>query len=310
MWANDEAVIATNDDASSCKRCAVALGYWSDKFISYFVRSTERKAPEINRGYFARTVAIKILVDKFIEVTGGNCQIVNIGAGFDTLYWRLNDEGKTVKGFVELDFPGVTSRKCHYIQRTKPLLQAVSDEDYDVKLNRNNLHGHTYKLTGVDLRNLTEVEAKIKESDLDYSIPTVFLAECVLVYMTMPKSSQLLKWIAEKFKSAFFVNYEMVNLDDRFGEVMLSNLRTRGCDLAGAEACHSTETQRKRFLDMGWAGADSCDMVGIWSRLPPEEVARVVQLELLDEQELLHQLFRHYAITTAWTDHRWSDIQL
>ncbi|XP_064083636.1 leucine carboxyl methyltransferase 1-like [Macrobrachium nipponense] len=310
MWANDEAVIATNDDASSCKRCAVALGYWPDRFISYFVRSTERKAPEINRGYFARAVAIKILVDKFVEVTGGNCQIVNIGAGFDTLYWRLNEEGKSIKGFVELDFPGVTSRKCHYIQRTKPLLQAVSDEDYDVKLNRNNLHGHTYKLTGVDLRNLTEVEAKIKESDLDYSIPTLFLAECVLVYMTMPKSSQLLKWIAEKFKSAFFVNYEMVNLDDRFGEVMLSNLRTRGCDLAGAEACHSTETQRKRFLDMGWAGADSCDMVGIWSRLPPEEVARVVQLELLDEQELLHQLFRHYAITTAWTDHRWSDIQL
>lgn len=310
MWANDEAVIATNDDASSCKRCAVALGYWPDRFISYFIRSTERKAPEINRGYFARTVAIKILVDKFIEVTGGNCQIVNIGAGFDTLYWRLNDEGKSVKGFVELDFPGVTSRKCHYIQRTKLLLQSLSDEDHDVKLNRNNLHAHTYKLTGVDLRNLTEVEAKIKESDLDYSLPTLFLAECVLVYMTIPKSSQLLKWISDKFKSAFFINYEMVNLDDRFGEVMLSNLRTRGCDLAGSEACHSTETQRKRFLDMGWAGADSCDMVGIWSRLPPEDVARVVQIELLDEQELLHQLFLHYAITTAWTDQRWSDIQL
>ena len=53
---------------------------------------------------------------------------MNIGAGFDTLYWRLVDEGKTVKGFVEFDFPGVTSRKCLYIQRTKQLLQAVSDE--------------------------------------------------------------------------------------------------------------------------------------------------------------------------------------
>lgn len=53
---------------------------------------------------------------------------MNIGAGFDTLYWRLVDEGKSVKGFVEFDFPGVTSRKCLYIQRTKQLLQAVSDE--------------------------------------------------------------------------------------------------------------------------------------------------------------------------------------
>lgn len=63
-----------------------------------------------------------------LQVTHGNCQIVNIGAGFDTLYWRLYDEGKHVKGFVELDFPGVTSRKCLYIQRTKPLLQAISEE--------------------------------------------------------------------------------------------------------------------------------------------------------------------------------------
>ncbi|ROT80208.1 putative leucine carboxyl methyltransferase 1 isoform X1 [Penaeus vannamei] len=182
--------------------------------------------------------------------------------------------------------------------------------NYDVKLNRNNLHAHTYKLTGVDLRNITEVEAKIKESDLDYSLPTLFLAECVLVYMSTSKSSQLLQWIAEKFKSAFFINYEMVNLGDRFGEVMVSNLRSRGCDLAGAQACQSTETQRQRFLEVGWAGADSYDMINIWARLPPEEISRVMQIELLDEQELLQQLFTHYAITTAWTDHRWSDIQL
>lgn len=51
-------------------------------------------------------------------------------------------------------------------------------------------------------------------------------------------------------------------------------------------------------------------MVGIWSRLPPEEVARVSQIELLDEQELLRQLFAHYAFTTAWTDHRWSEVTL
>lgn len=91
------------------------------------------------------------------------------------------------------------------------LIYIFSLADYDVKLNRNNLHAHTYKLTGLDLRNITEVEAKVKESDLEYTLPTLFLAECVLVYMTLQKSSQLLKWIAEKFKSAFFINYEMVS---------------------------------------------------------------------------------------------------
>ena len=82
--------------------------------------------------------------------------------------------------------------------------------DYDVKLNRNNLHGFKYKLTGTDLRVLSQVEAKLEESDVDFSLPTVFIAECVLVYMCTSKSSQLLNWIAKKFKSSLFINYEMV----------------------------------------------------------------------------------------------------
>ncbi|CAL4062342.1 unnamed protein product, partial [Meganyctiphanes norvegica] len=259
----------------------------------------------------ATTCELATPTSRSFLVTKGNCQIVNIGAGFDTLYWRLVDEDIMVKSFVELDFPAVTSRKCMYIQRTKPLLQAVSrEEDYDVKLNKTNLHTHSYKLIGVDLRNLTDVEAKIKESEIDFSIPTIFLAECVLVYMSLSKSSQLLSWIAEKFKSAFFINYEMVNLGDRFGEIMLNNLRSRGCDLMGVAACMTTETQRKRFTENGWVGAESDDMMTVWSRLPPQDVSRAMQIEMLDEQELLNQLFTHYALTTAWTDQRWSAIEL
>lgn len=64
----DEAVQSTNDDASECKRCAVKLGYWEDKYISILVRASERKPPEINRGYFARTECVTSLVRKFVQV--------------------------------------------------------------------------------------------------------------------------------------------------------------------------------------------------------------------------------------------------
>lgn len=37
-----------------------------------------------------------------------------------------------------------------------------------------------------------------------------------------------------------------VNLHDRFGEVMLNNLRCRGCDLQGAETCRDLNTQETR----------------------------------------------------------------
>lgn len=68
--ADDEAIQATNDDASECKRYAVQLGYWCDPFISLFVKQTARKAPEINRGYYARVKGIELFVDKFLKVSG------------------------------------------------------------------------------------------------------------------------------------------------------------------------------------------------------------------------------------------------
>lgn len=65
---NDEAVISTNDDASECKRYAARVGYWKDDYIGFFVKNTDRKAPEINRGYFARVNGIQSCVEKFLKV--------------------------------------------------------------------------------------------------------------------------------------------------------------------------------------------------------------------------------------------------
>lgn len=67
--ATDEAVQSTNDDASECKMSAVRLGYWDDRFVHILVRGTERKPPEINRGYFARTEGVGIFVRRFLKVS-------------------------------------------------------------------------------------------------------------------------------------------------------------------------------------------------------------------------------------------------
>ena len=64
----DDAIRATNDDAAACKRFAVQKQYWMDPYIIYFVRNSERKAPEINRGYYARVCAVRTLLKKFINV--------------------------------------------------------------------------------------------------------------------------------------------------------------------------------------------------------------------------------------------------
>lgn len=299
---DDEAIKSTNDDAALCKRSAVQLGYWKDSFLQYFIKATDRKAPEINRGYYARVQAMKYLVDKTIELTRGKCQVVNLGAGYDTLYWRLKDEGKTIVNFVDVDFPSVTSRKCYLIKRMKPLLDAIVTEDGEVKLSASDLHAPSYHIVGCDLRVLDDVHRKLKDSELDFGLPTIFLAECVLVYMETRHSHDLLDWIASNFKTAIFISYEQVNMDDRFGQVMIENLKKRGCTLHGILACKSLETQKQRFLQSGWNEAESWDMIEIYSRLPQRDIQRIEKIEFLDEREMIEQLFQHYCVTVGYQD--------
>nr|KAF6355087.1 leucine carboxyl methyltransferase 1 [Myotis myotis] len=88
-------------------------------------------------------------------------------------------------------------------------------------------------------------------------------------------------------------------MDDRFGQIMIENLRRRQCDLAGVEPCKSLESQRERFLSNGWETASAVNMMELYSRLPRAEVSRIEALEFLDELELLEQLMCHYCLCWA-----------
>lgn len=54
-------------------------------------------------------------------------------------------------------------------------------------------------------------------------LPTLFLSECVLVYMTPDQSSKLVNWASVTFHTAMFVNYEQVKDEQdqtlNYGEV-------------------------------------------------------------------------------------------
>jgi len=298
----DEAVRSTNNDASICKKFAVQKGYWKDQYLPLFVRNVERKTPEINRGYFARVKAITILIHNFIETTGGQCQIVNFGAGFDTLFWKLRDDKLKVENFVEFDFSNVTSRKCQLIRNSRPLMEAFINKDMNMRFNKNELHSKGYHLVAADLRKLSEVESKFQECQLEKSLPTLFLFECVLVYMPIASSSGLLKLIASLFPTSYCISYEQVNMSDRFGDVMLNNLHSRGCLLSGVEACVSLKSQEDRFIDSCWSGARALEMNQVYRSLPRSEIERIEKIEFLDEKELLDQLLSHYCICLAWND--------
>lgn len=301
----DEAVRATCDDATICKRFATSKGYWSDPYIQYFVRSVgERKAPEINRGYYARVRGVNHLVDAFLRKTECDCQIVNLGAGLDTTFWRLKEENLMPRKYFEVDFPMIVARKIHNIKTkpplSKPLIETHSTDS--LLLDAHSLDSDRYCIIGADLREISSLDEKLKKFQLNPELPTLFMSECVLVYMTPQQSSNLLHWAADSFPTAMYINYEQVNMLDRFGQVMIENLQRRQCNLAGVETCQSLDLQKERFLKAGWEHADALDMMTVYSMLPQEDVARVERLEFLDEKELLQQLLQHYSICWAAKD--------
>lgn len=301
----DEAVRATCDDASICKRFATSKGYWTDLYLQYFVRQIgERKAPEINRGYYARVRAVNNLLDDFLKKTQCHCQVVNFGAGLDTTFWRLKDENIMPKKYFEVDFPMIVARKIHNIKTkpplSKPLVETHSTDS--LHLDGHSLDSDRYCIISADLRDLPTLEDKLRKFHINPELPTLFLSECVLVYMTSEQSSNLVRWISDTFPTAMFINYEQVNMDDRFGHIMIENLQRRQCNLAGVDVCQSLDSQKERFLSTGWESVEALDMMMVYSMLPQEDVARIEHLEFLDEKELLHQLLQHYCICWAVKD--------
>jgi [phosphatase 2A protein]-leucine-carboxy methyltransferase len=303
----DEAVVATNDDAAICKFQAVAKGYYQDPYIDKFLSakvksSMPKKAPEINHGYFARSVSIAYIVEKFIR-NYPDAQIISLGAGYDTLYWRLKDKNffmpqdqQSRLTYVEIDMSSVVVHKIMSIKRHPDLFKTLSS----IRYKGEGIHSDNYHLISFDLRQVDKTQLFRKLFDdcqLDASRPTFCLAECVLVYMPVHDSSSLIKWLSENFSNIAMANYEQCNMMDRFSEIMLANMNARHCDLMGVDACKSLETQMERFRANGLCHTKGWSLLEIFKKcLLPNSIEKISKIEFLDERELLEQLLEHYCI--------------
>lgn len=257
------------------------------------------KPPLINRGYYARTATIYAFAKKFLAAFSDSTrttrttydekvslpQIVSLGAGHDTLFWRLRRDGFRETRIFELDMPSVVSKKQAAISRSV-LLEAELEKDY-------------YRLIAGDLADAEGVVRLLSENGVDFDLPTLFIAECVLVYLPNEKSAALFSALAAKFNAAIFVNYEMINPHDRFGQVMVRNLEARGCPLLGLKDCPTLETQRKRFTDNGWQLSEAIDMNAVYARLDTTDRMRTERLEIFDELEEWELMSAHYCISWA-----------
>mmetsp|Transcript_2624 Transcript_2624/g.6165 ORF Transcript_2624/g.6165 Transcript_2624/m.6165 type:complete len:362 (-) Transcript_2624:88-1173(-) len=309
--ADDSGVQSTTEDSAISKFSSVTLGYYDDPFVRHVVRFPVKRAPIINRGYYARVSAMRASLLSFLESCPGPCQVVNLGAGLDTtFFWLQSKHDNLVKKgltYFEVDFQDSLTKKTGLILK-KPALMTVFGPTKDavptVVVDGSTLvRTETYRMVASDLREVQSLESNVLAAGFSKDVPTVFLCECSLVYIRPEASDAVIQWAARATADGVasgMVVYEQTNPNDRFGQVMVQNLRERGCPLLGVHAYPTVEAQKQRFCDLGWGQASICNMNTYFDKfLDREEYKRVCRLELFDELEEWWLIQGHYFILMA-----------
>ncbi|KAI5478317.1 leucine carboxyl methyltransferase [Pseudohyphozyma bogoriensis] len=315
----DASVRATDQDALVSRVSAATLGYLDDPTASLFLppalrRSKERRPPLINIGTHARTWAVDALVESFLSEANGvgkgkARQVFSIGAGNDSRFWRMkasataNGKGWNCAKWVEVDFAEATATKARTIS-TKAELKGALGGDVKIEHGGTGITSPLYALVPGDLRSFTALASSLttpngdKPPLLDPSLPTLLLAECVMVYLPPETNNEILSWISGTFSDAAVISYDPFGLDDNFGKVMIRNLATRNLSLPSALATPTLDSLSQRCLANGFLIASTFSVKQIRDIvIPSAELERVAKIEQIDEVEELNLVLEHYAIT-------------
>jgi tRNA wybutosine-synthesizing protein 4 len=283
----DSNVIETNTEAQKSKMSCVSAGYYEDKYIRFFCSSLVRRNPIINLGYAIRVAVFRNLVRSFVTAYPQS-QIVSIGCGSDTLgFWVLENNEHVV--MFEVDFPSVVGAKSRVIQKHQSVFNPVLRKS-------DNTEGTRLQFVGFDLRNdKNTLLHSLSESGYDFSKPSLFLAECALIYLDHDVNDRVTKMIAHSTENSgapvFFASYDQVNPSDRFGQIMMTNLQARGCPLRSIEP--DTHSQDSRLMSLGFSNSRVEYMSYFTNR------CKTKRPEIIDEVEELNLLQDHYMFSFA-----------
>ncbi|XP_037358227.1 tRNA wybutosine-synthesizing protein 4 [Talpa occidentalis] len=300
------AVQSTNDSSALSKSSLAARGYVRDAFAALLVSGAARRAPLIHRGYYVRARAVRHCVRAFLDRTcaapgAPTAQILSLGAGSDSLYFRLKAAGRLARAAVwEVDFPDVAWRKAQRIRDTPELCALTGPFQSGDPASALCFESLDYRILGLDLRQVQQLDQALTAAGLDIAAPTLLLAEAVLTYLEPDHAAALVAWAAQRFPNALFVIYEQMRPFDAFGQVMQQHFRQLNSPLHGLDRFPDVEAQQHRFLQAGWTTCTAMDLNKFYSCfLSAEERQRVENLEPFDEFEEWHLKCSHYFILAA-----------
>ncbi|XP_054421488.1 tRNA wybutosine-synthesizing protein 4 [Pteronotus mesoamericanus] len=296
----------TNDSSALSKSSLAARGYVHDAFAALLIPRTARRAPLIHRGYYVRARAVRHCVRAFLERTrassgGPRAQILSLGAGSDSLYFRLKTKGLLSWAAVwEVDFPDVARRKAERIRDTPELCAVTGPIQSGDPSSELFFESFDYHILGLDLKEVERLDQALASAGLDAAAPTLLLAEAVLTYLEPDNAAALISWAAQLFPNALFVIYEQTRPHDTFGQFMQQHFQQLNSPLHGLDRFPDVESQQHRFLQAGWTACSAMDMNEFYRCfVPAKERRRMENLEPFDEFEEWHLKCAHYFILAA-----------
>lgn len=273
-------------------------------------------------GTYVRTMGLDMIIDAFLSHTEPRSktpqkkQIISLGAGTDTRYFRLRAQNKHHNLiYHEFDFPSVSATKERISKKNDLFNNLVgellfhsnenttnsedTDAEWGLERTKDGVSETPYCFHPLDLRQLPQLQTTLRGLQTD--VPTLIISECCLCYLEVSTSKEVVDYFTSRISSTGLVLYEPIGVNDSFGQMMVSNLAARNITMPSLEVYKTLPDQRVRLAEFGFTGTNAENVEQIWEEwIDAQEKERVDGLEGLDEVEEWQMLARHYAIAWGW----------
>ena len=282
MFLNDGTVEGTASDVIGFKMSAITRGYYEDKYLPLFSSDIlyGTHLSHQNFGSYIRTVTFEKIVEKFHSLYGDESQVVELGCGYDTLFWRLRDKGISFKKWTEIDKKIVVEKKAKILE----------DNEEFKPLDR-------YALKELDLE--LEDACDVIEKEIESDVPCLFIDEFSLIYVDRSSVKKIFETIGKHSKWCI-ASYSMTNLDDDYGEIIIEGFEEMGIPLKSVSLTPSVSETIKMLKECNFEAADASDAITYAKRsMSKEERMRVSRLDYYENPGELDFILKHYLFFAA-----------
>ena len=291
--------------------------------------------PIIKRGTHARVCCMDRVLFNFLRTPNTTKQVVILGAGKDTSFFRYragllmpgnaataicaDQNNKGIVRWVEVDQTAVVVDKAKTLQSSHAIFFSSKT---GINVPSSNFqptqHGYRLDLGGDTNGNVGDAESSysliehdLRESpqallaklDLDVEVPTLFVLECVLMYLPDASSRDLLKVLSTATNDTVIACYEPILGSDPFGRVMERNLVKANVAVQDSSLLQTRtlDDQLSKVMSSGFSNkVVGCDMwLAYETILSNDQRRRANKSEFLDELEEWMLIMKHYCFIVA-----------